>query len=404
MNIHEKMQATINEINKKYGTGAIVKASDVPSIERISTGSISLDILCGIDSKGKGGIPKGRIVILSGTYSSGKSTIAKKIIENVQKVDKHKYSHVILSESDYDKDWDSLLGLDLSRVYLDRPENINPAIDNAVALAKQGLLNVLVIDSVSAGATGNMLGRSQDDGQQVGGDAQGWNMAIRKFHSILNTRVPELDENGNIGKSFKENDMIIVLISQERLTPGRMFAMKTRPGGLGKEHAASITIEFTSTEDLNVSLQTGELVEGGRTKDGEIVNVGERLSFKVAKNKTAGTAKDRGSFLFYTKYWKDMKPGNIDNYEEFLRYGLMIGLIERSGAWYNFNGEKFQGQQKVIDFLKTQYKKEELYGLIIPKVIEFFLQKGTENEPSKEEEPEARTEDSESVKGKKAVK
>jgi len=409
MTIQQKIESAIEEINSKYSTGHIVKASSLPPLARISTGSISLDILCGIDSEEVGGMPKGRMVMLSGPFSSCKSTIAKKIIKHYQDVDPHRYAYVVLTEGDFNKDWDAALGLDLSKIYIDRPENVNPAIDNAIALAKKGLLNVLIVDTISAGATRKTLERKQDEGQQVGGDAQDWNMGIRKFHSTLNTRIPVVDELGNVvtdrknGKPIlKDNDMIIILISQERLKPSATFLTKTRPGGLGKEFASSITVELQSTEEVNVSLKTGELVEG-RTEDAEVFNVGERITFKVTKNKTAGTARDRGSFLFFTKYWKDYKPGMIDNYEEFLRYGLMVGMFEKAGSWFSNGETKTQGEENFKAFLKTRYEQEDLFKIIIPKVREFFQKNKAEEveDACKEEECEAGEEGGKRVRRKK---
>jgi recombination protein RecA len=340
------------DAEKAYGAGALVKASDkfwVPGIERISTGSLAIDLVMG------GGVPCGRVTMIYGKESSGKSSLLYSIIAEAQR-DGSK-AGLVVSESDFDPAYASLLGVNLGALFVAAPESLNEGIDLAEAMIRSDEFSVVGFDSLAAGATAAEIERSAMK-DEVASAAKVVNKFMRKVCSGLNAKPHE-----------RPNQTAVVMINQLRTGGlGSFYSYDTTPSGRGQKYTASVELDMHWTPSEDISSSEGDFWANMSPDNKPTVAVGRRIKFRVKKNKTFrfGLA---GSVVFHTVETDDHGIG-FDREEETLRLGIYAGEIERTGSWFIIDGEKVQGIQTAIDRLRnTPRITEQLREKIREKIL-----------------------------------
>ena len=314
---------TTDLLNKRYGKRAIVKASDLKaeSIDRISTGSLSLDIELG------GGLPCGRIVEIFGREGSGKTTIALKTVVEAQK--RGKKCVWIDQEGAIDLNWAKTLGVDLDKLLLASPDNGEKGVDILEAYVRTGEVGVIVLDSIEALVPAADIETSAEDKERLGDRAKLCNRMARKLQAALNVKV---------GEGELLNDCIVILINQIREKIGVMYGSpETTPGGLG--------IKFYSS--VRINLRAGEWLEDSASN-----KVGHEIKFKIKKNRTAPPMRT-GAF---TIYFDGERKGQIDRALEILNYSVLKGLIKLKGRTYNLYGKKVVGKGALLKYISEDDK------------------------------------------------
>lgn len=321
------LDQVLADIEKQFGKGSIMKlGSDAHlNIEATSSGSISLDIALGV-----GGYPKGRIVEIYGPESSGKTTFALHSIAEVQK--KGGRAAFIDAEHALDPVYAKNLGVDLDELLLSQPDTGEQALDICEALVRSGIIDLIVIDSVAA-----LVPQAEIEGEMgdshVGLQARLMSQALRKLSGTLN-----------------KTKTTAIFINQLREKVGVMFGNpETTPGGRALKFYSSIRLEVRRAEQI---------------KQGDKV-IGNKTNVKVVKNKVAPP--------FRTACVDIMYGEGVSKEGEIIDLASEIDLLDKSGAWYSYNGEKIgQGKENVKLLLKEktdlrdelEYKIREHYGII----------------------------------------
>lgn len=320
------LSQVLADIEKQFGKGAIMKLGEQENMEvDVSpSGSISLDI-----ALGAGGYPKGRIIEIYGPESSGKTTFALHAIAEVQKNGGR--AAFIDAEHSLDPVYASNLGVDINELLLSQPDTGEQALEICDALVKSEAVNIIVIDSVAA-----LVPQAEIDGEMgdshVGLQARLMSQALRKL-------------SGSINKT----NTIVIFINQLREKVGVMFGNpETTPGGKALKYYASVRLDIRRGEQI---------------KQGSDV-VGNRTNIKVVKNKVAPPFKTATVDIMY---------GEGVSYEgELVDLASDANIIEKSGAWYSYNGNKIgQGKENVKLLLKDNVqlrdeidkKVREHYGI-----------------------------------------
>ncbi len=320
------LSQVLADIEKQFGKGAIMKLGEQENMEvDVSpSGSISLDI-----ALGAGGYPKGRIIEIYGPESSGKTTFALHAIAEVQKNGGR--AAFIDAEHALDPVYASNLGVDINELLLSQPDTGEQALEICDALVKSEAVSIIVIDSVAA-----LVPQAEIDGEMgdshVGLQARLMSQALRKL-------------SGSINKT----NTIVIFINQLREKVGVMFGNpETTPGGKALKYYASVRLDIRRGEQI---------------KQGSDV-VGNRTNIKVVKNKVAPPFKTATVDIMY---------GEGVSYEgELVDLASEVNIIEKSGAWYSYNGNKIgQGKENVKLLLKDNVqlrneidkKVREHYGI-----------------------------------------
>ncbi|MCI7240947.1 MAG: recombinase RecA [Bacilli bacterium] len=320
------LSQVLADIEKQFGKGAIMKLGEQENMEvDVSpSGSISLDI-----ALGAGGYPKGRIIEIYGPESSGKTTFALHAIAEVQKNGGR--AAFIDAEHSLDPVYASNLGVDINELLLSQPDTGEQALEICDALVKSEAVSIIVIDSVAA-----LVPQAEIDGEMgdshVGLQARLMSQALRKL-------------SGSINKT----NTIVIFINQLREKVGVMFGNpETTPGGKALKYYASVRLDIRRGEQI---------------KQGSDV-VGNRTNIKVVKNKVAPPFKTATVDIMY---------GEGVSYEgELVDLASDANIIEKSGAWYSYNGNKIgQGKENVKLLLKDNVqlrdeidkKVREHYGI-----------------------------------------
>ena len=323
------LEEVMAEIEKQFGKGAIMKlgSEDHMEIETVPTGSLSLDIALGV-----GGFPKGRIIEVYGPESSGKTTIALQAVAEVQKQGGR--AAFIDAEHALDPVYAKALGVEINELLLSQPDTGEQALEICEALVRSNAVQIVVIDSVAA-----LVPQAEIEGEMgdshVGLQARLMSQALRKLAGIIN-----------------KTNTIAIFINQLREKVGIMFGNpETTTGGRALKFYASIRLDVRRGEQIKI----GDSVIGNRT------------TIKVVKNKMAPPFKTASV---------DMMYGEGVSYEgELIDLAADIDVINKSGAWYSYNGEKIgQGKENTKIFLRNNpdiaadidYKVREHYG-ILPK-------------------------------------
>lgn len=303
----EALNKALKDIEKQYGNGSIMRLGDKPiqKIDVLPTGSLALDNALGV-----GGYPKGRVIEIYGPESSGKTTFALHAIANAQK--EGGFAAFIDAEHALDPLYARNLGVDIENLILSQPDSGEQALDIAEALIKSGSIDVIVIDSVAALVPEAEL--NGDMGQSmVGTQARLMSQAMRKL-------------SGAIAKA----NCVAILINQIREKVGIMFGNpETTTGGRALKFFASVRLE----------IRRGEAI-----KDGTAI-VGNMTNIKVVKNKVAPPFKSCAVEIIYGK--------GISHTGELVDTAVELDIIQKSGAWYSYNGEKIgQGREKTKEYLE----------------------------------------------------
>lgn len=313
-NTNEKdktLDQVISEIEKQFGKGAIMKLGESSHMEVDTTpsGSLALDIALGV-----GGFPKGRIIEIFGPESSGKTTVALHAIAEVQKQGGR--AAFIDAEHALDPVYAKNLGVNINDLLLSQPDTGEQALEICDALVKSEAVNIIVVDSVAA-----LVPQAEIDGEMgeshVGLQARLMSQALRKL-------------SGNISKT----KTTAIFINQLREKVGVMFGNpETTPGGRALKFYSSIRLDVRRAEQL---------------KNGEAF-VGSRTAIKVVKNKVAPPFKSAMVDIIYGE--------GISKEAEIVDLATEAGILEKSGAWYAYKGEKIgQGKDNVRLYLKENTK------------------------------------------------
>ena len=336
------LDAALAQIEKQFGKGAIMKLgqNSALNVEAIPTGSLSLDIALGI-----GGVPKGRIIEIYGPESSGKTTVALHIVAESQK---RGGSAVFIDvEHALDPVYAQALGVDIDTLLVSQPDTGEQALEIAEALVRSGAVDVVVVDSVAAMVTKAEIEGEMGD-SHVGVQARLMSQGLRKL-------------TGAIGKS----NCIAIFINQLREKIGVMYGNpETTPGGRALKFYSSVRLAVRRIEQLKVAGQV----------------VGNRTRVKVVKNKVAPPFREAEFDIMYGQ--------GISREGEILDIAVKLDIIEKSGSWFSYNGQKIgQGRDNVREFLRAN---PELGEEIAQKVME-NAGKLMENQRLKKPAPAART-------------
>src|SRR5689334_6310083 len=328
-NNSEKLKAlklTIDKIEKDFGKGSVMLMNERSDIQQevISTGSIGLDIALGI-----GGLPKGRVVEIYGPESSGKTTIATHVIAEAQK--KGGMCAIIDAEHAFDSAYAQKLGVDIDNLLISQPDYGEQALEIADRLILSGALDVVVIDSVAALVPkGELEGEMGDS--KMGLQARLMSQALRKLTATIS-----------------KTNTICIFINQLREKIGVMFGNpETTTGGNALKFYASVRLDIRRMTQI---------------KDGEEA-VGNRVKVKVVKNKVAPPFRNAEFDIVFGE--------GISKIGEILDMGVEMGIIQKSGSWFSYNGDKLgQGREAVKGLLQDNTPlADELEGKIREKIKE----------------------------------
>ena len=320
------LQGVMGQIEKQFGKGSIMKLGENTSmnIESISTGSLSLDLALGIN-----GVPKGRIIEIYGPESSGKTTVALQICAESQKLGGS--VAFIDAEHALDPVYAKNLGVDVDNLLISQPDTGEQGLEIAEALVRSGAIDVLVVDSVAA-----LVPRAEIEGEMgdshVGLHARLMSQALRKLTGAI-----------------QKTGCVAIFINQLREKVGVMFGNpETTTGGRALKFYASVRLDVRRIETL-------------KNKEGEMI--GNKTRVKVMKNKVAPPFKQAEFDIMYGK--------GIDRTGEIIDEGVKLGIVNKSGAWFSYNGERLgQGRENSKTYLNENPEvKEEIYGKIIEKVF-----------------------------------
>ena len=316
----DALDTAIKQLEKQYGKGTVMKLGQAPAlnVEAISTGSITLDCALGI-----GGVPRGRIVEIFGPESSGKTTVALHIIASAQKAGGE--AAFIDVEHALDPVYAKALGVDIDSLLVSQPDTGEQALEITEALVRSGAVDVIVVDSVAA-----MVPKAEIEGlmgdTHVGLQARLMSQALRKL-------------TGAISKT----NCVAVFINQLRDKVGVMYGNpEVTPGGRALKFYSSVRLDVRKQEQL----KSGGEVIGNHTK------------VKVVKNKVAPPFKEAEFDIMYGE--------GISRVGEILDLAVKLDIVEKSGAWFSYKGERLgQGRDNVKELIsKNPALLDELDGLI----------------------------------------
>ena len=322
----EKMNLndTLKLIQKTYGQGSIMKLGEKQKVDVdvISSGSIALDYILGV-----GGYPKGRVIEIYGPESSGKTTFALHAIAEVQKKDGK--AAFIDAEHAIDPLYAQKLGVDIDELILSQPDSGEQALEITEMLAKSGAIDLIVVDSVAALVPQAELNGEMGDAQ-VGLQARLMSKALRKLTAVLN-----------------KSHCTIIFINQLREKVGIMFGNpETTTGGRALKFYSSVRLDVRRGDTIKVGVEI----------------LGNEVKLKVVKNKVAPPFKTAVVEITYGK--------GINKQAELLELAVKFDIIHKSGAWFEYNGEKIgQGKEKAKDFLAKNSAEAEAIKEAVVKAI-----------------------------------
>ena len=330
MNREDKLKAldaALTQIEKAYGKGSVMKLGDSGAnmnIETVPTGSISLDIALGL-----GGVPKGRIIEVYGPESSGKTTVALHMVAEVQK--RGGIAGFIDAEHALDPVYAKNIGVDIDNLYISQPDNGEQALEITETMVRSGAVDIVIVDSVAA-----LVPKAEIDGEMgdshVGLQARLMSQALRKLTAVIS-----------------KSNCVVIFINQLREKVGVMFGNpETTTGGRALKFYSSVRLDVRRIETLK---QGGEVI-------------GNRVRVKVVKNKIAPPFKEAEFDIMFGK--------GISREGDILDLAAKDNIIEKSGAWFAYNGSKIgQGRENAKQYLadnpdilaEVEEKVRTKYGL-----------------------------------------
>ena len=301
------IETAISQIEKQFGKGSIMKLGSTATlnVEAISTGSISLDMALGI-----GGVPRGRFVEIYGPESSGKTTVALHIVAQAQKAGGE--AAFIDVEHALDPVYAKALGVDIDSLLVSQPDTGEQALEIAEALVRSGAIDVIVLDSVAA-----MVPKAEIEGEMgdthVGLQARLMSQALRKLTGIVS-----------------KSNTVAVFINQLREKVGVVYGNpEVTPGGRALKFYSSVRMEVRRIEQLKSGTEM----------------IGNRTRVKIVKNKVAPPFKEAEFDIMYGT--------GISRAGEILDLAVKLDIINKSGAWFSYNGERLgQGRDNVKIYLQ----------------------------------------------------
>jgi recombination protein RecA len=307
-NRKKALAAALGQIEKQFGKGTVMRLGDAPAawdVETVSTGSLGLDIALGV-----GGVPRGRVVEIYGPESSGKTTLTLQIIAEVQKGGGT--AAFVDAEHALDPSYAEKLGVNTSELLVSQPDTGEQALEITDMLVRSGAVDIVVIDSVAA-----LTPKAEIEGEmgemQLGLHARLMSQALRKL-------------TGNI----KRSNTIVIFINQIRMKIGVMFGNpETTTGGNALKFYASLRLDIRRI---------------GAIKNGEEV-IGSMTRVKVVKNKVAPPFREAEFEIMYGT--------GISREGEIIDLGSLHNIIEKSGSWYSYNGQRIgQGKDNTRTYLQ----------------------------------------------------
>ena len=302
------LDAALAQIEKQYGKGSVMKLGDRSAnmgIEVVPTGSLSLDLALGL-----GGMPRGRIIEIYGPESSGKTTVALHVVSEVQKMGG--IAGFIDAEHALDPVYASHIGVDIDNLYISQPDNGEQALEITETMVRSGAVDVIIVDSVAA-----LVPKAEIDGEMgdshVGLHARLMSQALRKLTGIIS-----------------KSNCVVIFINQLREKVGVMFGNpETTTGGRALKFYASVRLDVRRIETLKVG--------------GEVV--GNRTRVKIVKNKVAPPFKEAEFDIMFGK--------GISKEGDILDLAVAHDIINKSGAWYSYDGDKIgQGRENTKLYLQ----------------------------------------------------
>ncbi len=355
------LDAALANIEKQFGKGSVMKLGESNvnfNVETIPTGSLSLDVALGL-----GGVPRGRVVEIYGPESSGKTTVALHMVAEVQR--QGGIAGFIDAEHALDPVYAKNIGVDIDNLYISQPDSGEQALEITETMVRSGAVDIIIVDSVAA-----LVPKAEIDGDMgdshVGLQARLMSQALRKLTPVVS-----------------KNDCIVIFINQLREKVGVMFGNpETTTGGRALKFYASVRMDVRRIETLK---QGGEVI-------------GNRTRVKVVKNKIAPPFKEAEFDIMFGK--------GISSEGDVLDLGVNVGIVQKSGAWFSYNGEKIgQGRENAKQFLMEH---RDIYNEIDSKVREHYFNKEEKKEdpsqdtalPASEDEGDAKIAKKRSAKAK----
>ncbi|WP_126538169.1 recombinase RecA [Aerosticca soli] len=306
-NKRKALASALGQIEKQFGKGAVMRLGDrsEDAVDTVSTGSLGLDIALGV-----GGLPRGRVVEIYGPESSGKTTLTLQVIANCQK--NGGTAAFVDAEHALDPGYAAKLGVNVDDLLVSQPDTGEQALEIADMLVRSGAVDVVVVDSVAA-----LTPKAEIEGEMgdshVGLHARLMSQALRKLTA-----------------NIKKSNCLVIFINQIRMKIGVMFGNpETTTGGNALKFYASVRLDIRRI---------------GAVKKGEEV-IGSETRVKVVKNKVAPPFRQAEFEILYGE--------GTSREGEIIELGVAQNLIEKSGAWYSYKGERIgQGKENVRQFLR----------------------------------------------------
>jgi recombination protein RecA len=320
------LSAALGQIEKQFGKGSVMRMGDASAnrdIESVSTGSLGLDLALGI-----GGLPKGRVVEIYGPESSGKTTLTLHVVAEIQK--QGGTAAFVDAEHALDPVYAEKLGVDVDELLVSQPDTGEQALEITDMLVRSGAVDVVIVDSVAALTPKAEIEGDMGD-HHVGLQARLMSQALRKLTA-----------------NIKRTNTLVIFINQIRMKIGVMFGNpETTTGGNALKFYSSVRLDIRRI---------------GAVKKGDEI-LGNETRVKVVKNKVSPPFKKTEFDILYGE--------GISREGEIITLGVQEGIIDKSGAWYSYNGDRIgQGKDNVRGFLKENPDvAEEIEGQIRAKLI-----------------------------------